>query len=276
MRGHSVAASSGPRQRVLLRAPSPEEWPGLYEIECEGGFARPWLYRDGTPSLDDYVEHLYADALTVMAAIDHSTRRIVGVLVAYNADLLNGVVWVTVAIDPVARAAGVVVEALNAFNEYLFEHWNLHSLYFEVPDMAFARVSSALSLGARLHGRFERHDLIDDEFHDRVVVSLTKNTFVSKREGAGVEKLLHEHNVRSLELEQFVELIAQALPGAHCAWRPGMTFEAWGLDSLERYQLLALAEELSGWEIPEGLHHHLQTVEDVHDYIEKRKHDARV
>ena len=132
----SYTSAGGTTLRPLVDA---DFWP-LYMASLEPRNAHRWRWRGHTPSPDVFRHTLYGEAVLAqfMVIVDGDLNAPpIGSVLAYNADMTARHCSVAAqrlspSNDP--KQQGLMIEGTLVLIQYLFDHFNFHKVYFEVPE----------------------------------------------------------------------------------------------------------------------------------------------
>jgi hypothetical protein len=98
-------------------------------------------------------------------------RRLLGLVVAYNASLQSDYCYIAAVSD---NAAGVgILEAMALFLRYLLRHWPFRKLYLEVPEYNLDQYISAVSIGLlKEEGRLKGHQYYLNRYWDLITYAM--------------------------------------------------------------------------------------------------------
>jgi RimJ/RimL family protein N-acetyltransferase len=265
-------------RRVLLRTIRPIDYDRLYELEM--GNERSVLYRHRGSSVapEAYGSTLWTGVVSqfVVAPVDHP-QDVLGLVACYSGDFRNGHARLAMVIDPARRELGWPLEASNLFIDYLFVTFPFRKLYGDVLE--FGHV--AQTFGRRVtreEARLRAHEYHAGQYWDRVTYALYREEwFRSQAEqdqrfgafcgGIGVDAPEGEQpppptfDAFAAAFGRYFDLDPSGLlPSTQLA-------EELGFDSLLRYELLLLLEDLAGFDVPEGVMAEIHSMDDVFHYV---------
>jgi len=131
----------GEKLRVSLRGGGlvltpilPPDHPFLYELAMSEENLILWRYRGTVPPPDVFVAQLYSDVLVQFVVRNEQTGEPVGMVVGYAPNLQSGHVHLGAVMSTSAQGRMIGALAMEIFIQYLFDVWNLHGIFAEVPE----------------------------------------------------------------------------------------------------------------------------------------------
>ena len=171
----TVSALVGRRVRLVPVVPAHHR--RLYEISVSGDNLFRWRYHGVSPSFESFERSLYNGVLCQFAVLkkDKQTKShqddVVGLVVAYNADLRNGHCYIA-AVRDTSLSIGIL-EALSLFVSHVFCHWPLRKMYLEVAEYNVGQFASAVRRKIITEeGRLRNHYYLNDDYWDHVMYAL--------------------------------------------------------------------------------------------------------
>lgn len=188
----TAESSPGPPPRgsyrshnTTIRPLEPSDIPVLYQATLRPQSAHRWRFRGRTPSPEEFESVLFGrDVLAQFIVIEAGGGRPVGLVVGYDPDTTSGHCSVAVqrAWDH-DRSAGLMFEGAFVMVQYLFDHFNLRKLYFDVPEYNLTLFSQSPGSLLVEEGRLIDHYYYGDRYWDRVTFALYRSTWDETAEG---------------------------------------------------------------------------------------------
>jgi len=170
----------GPRAVILegefarLRPLGQNDYAYLYDLSLSAKNNARWRYRGATPSPERFVADLWSGVLAQFLVESPEPRKRAGLLVAYNADLANGTVYLGVLIDNAHHRKVWPLEGVMLFVDYLFQNWTFRKVYAETTEFSAAHFSSGAKTLFEEEGRFREHQYFQGRYWDYIYYSLTR------------------------------------------------------------------------------------------------------
>lgn len=252
---------------VALRPVSSSDYEYLYGLVCDPDIAFRWRYRGSPPRPDLFVRDLWEGALAGFAILSIEQRTPCGVAIAYNADLRSGHVQGALVVDPrVPRGWGV--EATECFVDELFARFELRKIYFECLDFNLGQFASGIGPWLVEEGRLTRHELFAGRHRDVHILALHRNRWQERALTSGVESRARLAARGIADATELCTFLREALSLDGAVMTPATEFDRdLGLDSLGRFELVVLLEELAGRVMPEGVARQMVSVRDALAFV---------
>lgn len=119
---------------LVLKPIMPPDHPFLYDLATSEENLILWRYRGAVPAPEVFVAQLYADVLVQFIVRLESTGEPIGMVVAYSPNLQSGHVHLGAVMTTPARGRMMGAMAMEIFIQYLFDVWNLHGIFAEIPE----------------------------------------------------------------------------------------------------------------------------------------------
>src|SRR5438105_2978373 len=127
-------------RHIRLRAPNPTDAGWLHNASLTGDVLFDWRFRGATVSPEAFQRSLWQNVLTQFIVDGaRSTRRPIGLVSAYNADLHGGTAYFAVTAFPPFLDSGLAIEGGLLFLNYLFTTWRLRKVYIDTTATALSR-----------------------------------------------------------------------------------------------------------------------------------------
>ncbi len=163
-------------KHVELRAVTPADEPFLRHAESAGDLVARWRFRGRTRSGgraadDTLVEHL---------VVDRATGERVGLVAVYRADLRDGHAWLAAARLGQETRSPLMILGLALFLRHVFDCWDLHKLYMELPEYNLEQFASGLGRRFQEEGRLRDHYWFGGERWDQVLLALYRDEWQAR------------------------------------------------------------------------------------------------
>jgi hypothetical protein len=176
------AAASLDGRAVVLRPVTQADYEGLRAAELSEALAFRWRLRGHHPSPEQYHISVWSGVLAQFLVVRRNDQVPVGVVTAYQADMVNGHVYLGVArFRPNDNSLSVVSGAV-LFVEYLFKGWPFRKLYMEVPDYNLSQIDGMLGKLIEHEGTLRNHLFLDNIFWDVHILSISREAWTRRRE----------------------------------------------------------------------------------------------
>ena len=164
---------------IVLRPIEPAHVAELYAISMSDANGFRWRFRGAVPSLAQFEAELFTSAFHQFAVLERATGDLVGHVVAYNHDPVNGHCSVAVLVKESSIGARLGRDALDTFVRFLFRLSPLRKIYAEVPGGTVEGVEPSAAengFGSRfaIEGRLTDHWFVDGGYQDMVIVAMAR------------------------------------------------------------------------------------------------------
>lgn len=167
-------------RHVQLRPVAPEDYRLLQRLDV-GELSLRWRTRGATPSPEQWAQLLWNSVLAQFMVVRVSDRRPVGLVIAYRPSFQDGYAHLgAVAIE--RSRSPLMMFGCALFLDYVFTCWNLHKLYFELPEWNLKQFESALRKYCKLEGRLREHLYYDGRHWDELVLAIYRQDWSEQRE----------------------------------------------------------------------------------------------
>ena len=168
-------------RRVDLRPVEGSDLEHLRRLELSEPLTFRWRLRGAHPHPSEYQAGAWASVLCQFLAIDRELNTPVGLVVAYEPDLLNGHCKIAATRFEFTRSSGVLLGATALLIEHVFAGWPFRKLYFDVPAFNLSQFRSATNELLREEARFEEYLYMAGRFWDLHVLSIGREHWMDKR-----------------------------------------------------------------------------------------------
>jgi RimJ/RimL family protein N-acetyltransferase len=187
--GSPPAATRPPRGSYVspsttLRPLSPPDIELLYRASLDPRVNHRWRFRGGTPSPNEFHQALFApEVVCQYMVVDHATEQSVGLVTAYSADHMARHVRIAVQRvlegDAPPDSKGLMIEGFFVFVQYLFDHFNFHKLYVEVPEYNLSLFTGGPGALLTVEGRLRDYFYWGDRMWDMYFLALHREAWES-------------------------------------------------------------------------------------------------
>jgi RimJ/RimL family protein N-acetyltransferase len=164
---------------VSLRPMEPADYKKLFALAVSGTTAWRWRYAGVLPSYEEWLQTLKSGVLSQLVVTDRSDG-VLGLVVAYDANLNNGTAYVAAMVAPGSVGSGRGAEAMILFLRYVFATWSVVKVYMEVPEFNIEQFGSALERTCEVEGRLRGHLVYDGKRWDQLILSVSRDRFLGR------------------------------------------------------------------------------------------------
>jgi RimJ/RimL family protein N-acetyltransferase len=185
---------------TILEPPGPQYLDFVYHFATR----EPSLARQLSgplPGREEVLRRLADDALVQFIVLMASTRRPIGIVRAYRAQIPNGHAFVGGAMVPELRGTGIGSEAFLLFVAYLFSTWNLRKVYVEIPEYQLGAIRNHVGGVLVQEGRLRAHHYYDQQRWDQLLFAIYRDRFLELQRAiasAGWERAFPGEEVQSI------------------------------------------------------------------------------
>jgi hypothetical protein len=159
----------------------------LYFASLEPQVAHRWRFRGRTPAPNEFRDNLFdPGVLAQFMVVQADTDDPIGLVSSYQASMVAKhcfVAFQRLRTNDDGPTGGLMIEGLLIFVQYLFDHFDFHKVYFEVPEYnasLFARGPGAI---VEEEGRFKDHLYYGDRTWDMLTFALYRARWESVADG---------------------------------------------------------------------------------------------
>jgi acyl carrier protein len=240
--------------QLELLTPDNEDLDLLYRICNRPDQIMTWRYRGKTVSKDKFIADLWQETLVASVVWrkipNKRTKYRVGFLTAYNANFRNQIVYLSVIAFPPFQNSGLVIAGIERFIDNIFYNWPFRKIYFETLDFNMGRFGSVFKYFADEEGRFKDFEFYEEEFHDLIVGSISREKWKAVKElyrnKFSVEpgNILSDKGIDDEELFDYLTVTIKSLcnTGAVNLNRNTQFMNDLDMDSLDLMELLVAVE----------------------------------
>ena len=152
----------------------------LYAAAINPRVSHRWRFRGRTPSPEEFRATLYKGSLAQFMIKARSVGgEPIGLVSAYDADMISGHCYAAVQRTPhgtsnEAVGHGLMIEGVLTFVQYLFDHFSLRKIYFEIPEYNRDFLNSDGGL-LEQEGRLIEHQYYADRYWDLYTYALYRS-----------------------------------------------------------------------------------------------------
>ena len=167
---------------VRLRPLRQGDLPALYEIAIADEVAWRWRFAGAIPSFEVFVQGLNSAVLTQLVMSPHQSDEVLGLHIAYKAELRNRYCYLASVSRPDLIGTGVGFEGSVVFLNHIFSAWDLHKVYIEATQFNYATYASGSGTFFQLEGRLREHHYWHDRRWDQYLLAVYRADFFSTKE----------------------------------------------------------------------------------------------
>jgi RimJ/RimL family protein N-acetyltransferase len=185
-RDHTIQLDNGIQGCVLqgkyarLRPLAQNDYAYFYDLSLSAQNNARWRYRGSTPSPERFVTDLWNGVQAQFVIETPEPRTRAGLVVAYNADLANGTVYLAALIDNKYHRQVWPMEGVLLFVNYLWQNWNFRKIYAETPEFSASQFSSGAGKYFVEEGRLREHQFFQGRYWDYIIYSMTRELWQEK------------------------------------------------------------------------------------------------
>lgn len=157
--------------------------PLLYEWESDVSSLFLWTARKAVSSETEFNEALASrlrNYYHVFFMIEDSREKPVGFIYSYDANLVDGFVFVTTFLEPSSRRNGLGAKAGVLFYDYIFSYYPLRKVYCDVFDYNKDSLDAMKNAGFEVEGTFKQHRFFKGTYHTMYRLSLYRKQFYER------------------------------------------------------------------------------------------------
>lgn len=177
---HAVQLDNGSKGVVLqgqyarLRPLAQNDYGYFYDLSLSAENNARWRYRGTTPSPERFVTDLWNGVQAQFVIETPEPRKRAGLVVAYNADMANGTVYLAALVDNAYHLKVWPMEGILIFVDYLFQNWNFRKVYAETPEFSATQFASGVGTFFEEEGRLTQHQYYQGKYWDYITYALTR------------------------------------------------------------------------------------------------------
>lgn len=174
-------------KRTRLRPVENSDLPALYAFATHEKTFWRWRFNGVVPTMDAFVRNIATGVLVQYAVLARQVEAgpaqggaqnpLVGLVVAYNADLRNGTTYLATLATEHLMGRGVIMEASFVFMDYLFTTWPLRKIYSEVLSFNYEQFRSGVGRNFQEQGRLREHYYMGGRRWDQYVIAVDRDRF---------------------------------------------------------------------------------------------------
>lgn len=176
--GYRVGGVRG--SSIALVPPQANHYSKLYEIAVSNDIAWRWRYGGAIPSYDEFLRTFANGVLTQLVVTKDNDQNVIGLVVGYNANLVNRTAYLAAVIDPLFVGTGLGVRAVVAFLRHLFMTWDFEKIYMEVPEFNASQFASGIDREFDCEARLKGHVYHGGRRWDQLTYAVYRDRFSSR------------------------------------------------------------------------------------------------
>lgn len=166
--------------RVRLVPAQPSHLKYLFGLATAEDVGHNWRFGGAIPTIQEFQQGFHQGVFAQFVAVLRRNGHPFGHLVAYQADPLNGHVYIGGVTEARLHRTGFPIDAFVILMRYLFGNWNFRKIYMDLPE--FNR--SQILAGGIIEGLTEEARLRDVIYHDgswwdRSILAINQTFFMT-------------------------------------------------------------------------------------------------
>lgn len=157
----------------MLRPVMQSDTSFLYELATRPETGYRWRYRGTVPPIERFASEIWQNTvLAQFVVVAASSGQAQGLVVCYQADMVNGHASIGAAFSQEVESVGLPATAVGLFIQYLFRVYPFRKLYLEVPGWNMAQIASGVGSYFHDEGRLRGHDYYDGKYWDKHILAM--------------------------------------------------------------------------------------------------------
>lgn len=148
----------------------------LYGLAAGEDTGFRWRFGGTVPSFEHFRDTLSNGVLSQSVVLERTSQTPVGLVVAYNGDLNNGIAYLGAVMAPAVQGTGLAIEALLLLIRYVFDTWSFRKLYLEVPEFNMPAMSGGALRWFVEEGRMRQCIFRVGRYWDRLILAIDRQT----------------------------------------------------------------------------------------------------
>jgi RimJ/RimL family protein N-acetyltransferase len=144
----------------------------LYHLSMDEPNNAHWRYHGVVVSKEEFARNLWPGIFSQFVVLTKKRSERVGLVVAYQADLHSGHLYLGGVMQDRFKATGLSQEAFSIFMSYLSENWRIRKFYFEFPVFNEGQFAGALGEGMQEEARLRNHSYYGGKLWDLRILSI--------------------------------------------------------------------------------------------------------
>ena len=169
---------------LALTPVQPDDMAFLYGLVALPDTSFRWRYRGAPPSIERFMENVWAGVAVQFVARRHEDGERVGHVVAYAADSTFRHAHVGAVFNPDVAGTGLAAQAVATFIRYLFHVFPFVKVYLEIPGYNWPQMSSGEGRLFQVEGVRRRHHFYAGREWDDYLCAVYADQF---SEGGGAD-----------------------------------------------------------------------------------------
>lgn len=148
----------------------------LYDLATGEDTGFRWRFGGTVPPFEQFRDTLWSGVLTQFVVLERTSQAPVGLVVAYNGDLNNGIAYLGAVMARAVQGSGIAVDALLLFVRYVFDTWSFRKLYLEVPEFNMPAMDGGTRRWFVEEGRMQQCIFRAGRYWDRLILAIGRET----------------------------------------------------------------------------------------------------
>src|SRR3990172_716800 len=156
-------------KKIILRPPESKDYFELFKWRNSLKFRSFFHYSTEKISYDGFLKEFARNTKTRQCqfVIEHKmTNTIIGIIFSHTFSVVNRYCFINLYIDAPFELKGYGIVSFSLFFCHLFDSYPLHKIYFEVFEYNKLSLSTLLTAGFALEGRFKEHKFYNGTRHN--------------------------------------------------------------------------------------------------------------
>ncbi len=166
-------------RKVILRPVKDEDLAIIFRWRNSDKFRNLFHYKDSKISYEEFIREFQRDAKVRQVqsvVVEKINNTPIGLIFSHSMSRDNGHCFINLYVDEAFQVRGYGVQAFALLFCYLFEHYSLHKIYFEVFEYNALSLSSLTTAGFTEEGRFREHKFHNGKRHDVLRFAAYRNS----------------------------------------------------------------------------------------------------
>ncbi|MHB8290015.1 MAG: phosphopantetheine-binding protein [Acidimicrobiales bacterium] len=164
--------------RVGLRPLLPEDYRWLYALETAEEVGFRWRYGGTVPPFEVFAREIHAGVHAQFVVCPRGRSEPLGLVLAYQANMRSGTVYVGVVMAARTVGSGIGIEAVGLFMNYLFSTWSFRKVYFEALEFTYEAFASATPELVKVEGVLGEDHFYQGRYFDKYILSISREKFI--------------------------------------------------------------------------------------------------
>jgi RimJ/RimL family protein N-acetyltransferase len=165
--------------RVRLVSVQPGHMEYLYGLAASGDVGGRWRFGAAVPTMREFQRSFHQGVFAQFVPVLRRSGQPFGHVLAYQADPLNGHVYIGGVTEARFHRTGYPMEAFAILLRYLFTNWNFRKVYMDLPEYNRSQVFSAGVIdGIQEEARLRDVTYYNGSWWDWSIVSISREFFM--------------------------------------------------------------------------------------------------